>query len=296
MRITLKQLSIFKAIHHSGQISKAAKALHMSVPAVSMALKELEGCLGSRLFERSSNGLAINDNGKVILPYANEMLAKGMQLEQILAETSSCIRGSLRVGSSKTAGNYVLSRKIPLFKKEFPSVDIKLVIGNSITIEQMVSEKELDLGFIDAKSGSQNLKSELWLKDKICIVTGKSNPIIGESITADRLSKELWVLDEAGSISRIRAIQLLKSAKINIELELTMTTMGAIKRAIGTGIGLSVLPWIAVVEEVERGELVELQLSGWEHQRHYWSVVRDNEPMAELTSKFLDFCNNETLS
>ncbi|MCL1146148.1 LysR substrate-binding domain-containing protein [Shewanella sp. 10N.261.52.F9] len=293
MRITLKQLTIFKAIHHSGQISKAAKDLHMSVPAVSMALKDLEGSLGSRLFDRNSNGLVINDNGKVILPYANEMLSKGMQLEQMFSEQSNGIRGSLKVGSSKTAGNYVLSRKIPLFKKEFPSVDIKLVVGNSITIEQMVSEKELDLGFIDAKPGSQNLNSTKWLKDKICIVTARTNPIAAEPISAERLSQELWVLDETNSISRIRAVQLLKSAKVNIEQELTMTTMGAIKRAIGTGIGVSVLPWLAVVEEVERGELIELDLPCWDHQRQYWAITRENEALGELASKFLAFCNTD---
>lgn len=293
MRITLKQLTIFKAIHHSGQISKAAKDLHMSVPAVSMALKELEGSLGSRLFDRNSNGLVINDNGKVILPYANEMLSKGMQLEQMFSEQSNGIRGSLKVGSSKTAGNYVLSRKIPLFKKEFPSVDIKLVVANSITIEQMVSEKELDLGFIDAKPGSQNLNSTKWLKDKICIVTGRTNPIAEEPISAERLSQELWVLDETNSISRIRAVQLLKSAKVNIEQELTMTTMGAIKRAIGTGIGVSILPWLAVVEEVERGELIELDLPCWDHQRQYWAITRENEALGELASKFLAFCNTD---
>lgn len=293
MKITLKQLTIFKAIHNDGQISKAAKTLHMSVPAVSMALKELEGSLGSRLFDRNSNGLAINDNGKVILPYANEMLSKGMQLEQMFSERFNGISGSLRVGSSKTAGNYVLSRKIPQFKKQFPSVEIKLIIANSITIEKMVSEKELDLGFIDAKPGSQNLKSERWLKDKICIVAGKSNPLANQSISSSSLTKALWVLDEASSISRFRAVQLLKSANISIEQELTMTSMGAIKRAIGTGIGLSVLPWLAVVEEIKRGELVELNLPDWQHHRNYWSVIRDDEPLSELASKFLAFCNVE---
>ncbi|MGS0727979.1 LysR substrate-binding domain-containing protein, partial [Shewanella sp. 0m-11] len=167
------------------------------------------------------------------------------------------------------------------------------VIGNSITIEQMVSEKEFDLGFIDAKPGCQNLNSTKWLKDKICIVTGRSNPIVAEPITAERLSQELWVLDETNSISRIRAVQLLKSAKVNIEQELTMTTMGAIKRAIGTGIGVSILPWLAVVEEVERGELVELDLACWEHQRQYWSITRENEALGELASKFLAFCNTD---
>ncbi|MEZ9197089.1 LysR family transcriptional regulator [Shewanella sp. 10N.286.54.B9] len=290
MRITLKQLSIFKAIHNSGQISKAAKALHMSVPAVSMALKDLECSLESRLFDRNSHGLVINDNGAVILPYANDMLSKGMQLEQLFTEKNNGVRGSLKVGSSKTAGNYVLSRKIPLFKKDNPLVDIKLVVEDSAVIEKMVSERELDLGFIDAKPASKNLQTQQWLKDDICIVVGATNPISTIKPSAASLSKELWVLAQPTSISRVRAIQLLKSAKINIEQELTMTTMGAIKRAIGTGIGVSVLPWLAVVEEVERGELVRLELEGWDHSRNYWSIVHENEPLSELATKFLDFC------
>lgn len=290
MRITLKQLSIFKAIHNSGQISKAAKALHMSVPAVSMALKDLECSLESRLFDRNSHGLVINDNGAVILPYANDMLSKGMQLEQLFTEKNNGVRGSLKVGSSKTAGNYVLSRKIPLFKKDNPLVDIKLVVEDSAVIEKMVSERELDLGFIDAKPASKNLQTKQWLKDDICIVVGATNPISTIKPSAASLSKELWVLAQPTSISRVRAIQLLKSAKINIEQELTMTTMGAIKRAIGTGIGVSVLPWLAVVEEVERGELVRLELEGWDHSRNYWSIVHENEPLSELATKFLDFC------
>ena len=290
MRITLKQLSIFKAIHNSGQISKAAKALHMSVPAVSMALKELESSLGSRLFDRNSNGLAINDSGTVILPYANEMLSKGMQLEQIFVEKTNGVRGTLKVGSSKTAGNYVLSRKIPLFKKNNPFVDIKLVVEDSITIEKMVSEKELDLGFIDATPACKNLSTQQWIKDDICIVAGAANPISSMSVCPSSLSKELWVLEQSSSISRARAIQLLKSAKINIEQELTMTTMGAIKRAIGTGIGISVLPWLAVVEEVKRGDLVKIELEGWEHCRHYWSIYGEDEALSELAAKFLNFC------
>ena len=241
MKITLKQLTIFKAIHDNGQISKAAQQLHMSVPAVSMALKELESSLGTRLFERGSNGLSINDNGEVILPYANEMLSKGTQLEQMFAERNA-VGGTIKVGSSKTAGNYILSRKIPQFKKLHPLVDIKLVINNSLTIEKMVSEKELDLGFVDAKPGLNNLQYQQWLKDKICLVTSCDNPILDETITAELLSVQLWVMDSTLSVSRPRNTQLLRSARITINHELSMNTKGAIKRAIGTGIGVSVLP------------------------------------------------------
>ncbi|WP_394132611.1 LysR family transcriptional regulator [Shewanella maritima] len=295
MKITLKQLTIFKAIHEYGQISKAAKQLHMSIPAVSMALKELEGSLGSRLFERGSNGLTINDNGAVILPYANEMLSKSQQLEEIF-NTGNNIRGTIRVGCSKTAGNYILSRRIPLFKKQNPSVDIKLTIGHSLDIEKMVSEKALDLGFVDAKPGLNNLQHQPWIKDKLCIVTGKNNPLVSETITPELLSKQLWVTDETVSVSRIRNIQLLKSAKVSIKNELTMNTMGAIKRAIGTGVGVSVLPYIAIKEEILRGELHELQLDNWDFHRRYWSIVRSDEPTSKLIAEFTEFCNeNQTI-
>ncbi|GIU54163.1 LysR family transcriptional regulator [Shewanella sp. KT0246] len=262
----------------------------MSTPAVSMALKELESSLGTRLFERSSNGLSINDNGEVILPYANEMLSKGTQLEQMFAERNA-VGGTIKIGSSKTAGNYILSRKIPQFKKLHPLVDIKLVINNSLTIEKMVSEKELDLGFVDAKPGLNNLQYDQWIKDKICLVTSCDNPILEETITPKLLSEQLWVMDSTLSVSRLRNTQLLRSAKITINNELSMNTMGAIKRAIGTGIGVSVLPYLAVKEEIRRGEIVELQLPGWDFNRNYWSIRRNDESLSSLLEEFMRFCN-----
>lgn len=291
MKITLKQLTIFKAINECGQISKAAKQLHISIPAVSMALKDLESTLGSRLFERSSNGLTINENGAVILPYANEMLSKGMQLEQCFNETGT-VRGLIRVGCSKTAGNYVLSRKIPLFKQSHPCVDIKLTIAHSVEIEKLVSEKALDLGFVDAKPGLTNLQYQPWIKDKLCIVTGTNNPLVSENITPELLSEELWIMDETISVSRIRNIQLLKSCKVTINNELTMNTMGAIKRALGTGVGVSVLPYIAIKEEIEQGTLRQLTLADWDFSRHYWSIFCNDKHASTLINEFIDFCTS----
>ena len=110
MRITLRQLMIFKAICTERQISKAAKLMHKSTPAVSMALKELENSLGCRLFERAGGGLELNAHGKIILPYANEMLSKGNELEKLFNFAEDGVKGCLVIGSSKTVGNYVLSR------------------------------------------------------------------------------------------------------------------------------------------------------------------------------------------
>lgn len=289
MRITLRQLMIFKAIHSEGQISKAAKVLHMSTPAVSMALKELENSLGCRLFERVSGGLVVNAHGEIILPYANEMLCKGKELENIFSFPEHGIKGTLTIGSSKTVGNYVLSRKIPLFKSQYPDVKIKLVVDNSLVIEKMVSERELDLGFIDAKPASKNLICDHWLQDNLCIVSGATHPAASDVNTKAWLSEQLWIFDHEASLSRIRAIQLLKSLNIHVRDEICMSTIGAIKRAIGTGIGLSVLPMLAIDAELARKDLILLSVDGWDYKRTYWSIQREGEELSALSMSFLAF-------
>ncbi|MBO2671902.1 LysR family transcriptional regulator [Shewanella algae] len=289
MKITLKQLLVFKCIHAEGQISRAARKLHMSVPAVSMALKELESALGCRLFERSATGLLLNPQGELLLPYANGMLASEQQVQQLFHASASGVCGTLTVGASKTAGNYVLSRRLPVFHQCFPATGIRLMIKDSSHIERMVSERELDLGFVDAKPSLANLCCEPWLRDRICIVCGADNPLAKEVVDTERLSREVWYLDESATVARVRAMQLLHSVGIVPSQTITMGTLGAIKRATATGYGVSILPFMAIDAELERGDLVELELPGWDFERNYWVIRRAEEVLAPLPANFLEF-------
>ncbi|QYJ91087.1 LysR family transcriptional regulator [Shewanella halotolerans] len=294
MKITLKQLQVFKNIHAEGQISRAAKKLHMSVPAASMALKELESALGGRLFERSANGLQLNPQGELLLPYANGMLASEQQIEQLFRASANGVCGTLTVGASKTAGNYVLSRRLPVFHQCFPATGIRLMIKDSSHLERMVSERELDLAFVDAKPSSVNLHCEPWLRDRICIVCGADNPLARELVDTERLSREVWYLDESATVSRVRAMQLLNSSGIVPSQTITMGTLGAIKRATATGYGVSILPYMAIDAELSRGDLVELDLQGWEFERNYWVIRRVEEALAPLPANFLEFMLNQS--
>ncbi len=289
MKITLKQLLVFKNIHAEGQISRAARKLHMSVPAVSMALKELESALGCRLFERNAIGLQLNPQGELLLPYANGMLASEQQVQQLFRASANGVCGTLTVGASKTAGNYVLSKRLPLFHQCFPATGISLIIKDSSHLERMVSERELDLAFVDAKPSLTNLCCEPWIRDKICIVCGVDNPLVKEQIDIERLSREVWFLDESATVARVRGMQLLQSVGIAPSQTISMGTLGAIKRATATGYGISILPFMAIDAELERGELVELKLQGWDFERNYWVIRRADEELAPLPANFLEF-------
>lgn len=292
MKVTLKQLLVFKTIQQEGQISKAAKQLHMSVPAVSMALKELESILESRLFERTCSGLQLNQQGELLLPYANEMLTTSEQLEQVFSASASGVVGSVTIGACKTAGNYVLSRMLPLFHMRFPATQLRLVINDSNSIERMLVEREMDLAFVDAKPSLASVCSDMWLKDRICIVCGADNPLAQQPITTELLSQQVWYLDESATVSRVRAIQLLHSCGIVPSQNITMTTLGAIKRATASGYGVSVLPYMSIDAELARADLVELSVPGWDFERNYWMIYRADEALSPACCNFKEFASD----
>lgn len=295
MHITLKQLAVFKAVCDTHQISRAAKALHLSAPAVSMQLKELEATLGCRLFERHANGLALNESGRLAQQYANDMLAKAEQLQALFRDQKAGLGGTLRIGATKVAGNYVLSRRIPRFKSLYPAVNVRLKIGSSQSIETMLSGNELDLAFLDHLPEDTALESRPWRNDRLCVVASPKSKLYRRTVTPESLSEATWILDEEGSTTRTEALKLLQQLGIVVKEEIVMNTMGALKRAVDTGLGLGVFPLLAIDAELERGDLVEIIRSESQVTRPLFIAYRrDNAP--ELVKKFLasaDFLDEE---
>ncbi|MBY5991932.1 LysR family transcriptional regulator [Ferrimonas balearica] len=290
MRVTLKQLAVFRAVCEHQQLSKAARHLHLSVPAVSMNLKELESSLGARLFERTPNGLMITDSGNLVLPYANAALNQVGQLEQLFKDQAQGIGGTLNIGANKTSGNYVLSRKLPQFKARYPSVSTRLKIGPSAEIEAMVHRNELDLAFINQRPSDKALESLRWRSDRLCVVAAPGHKLAHRAPTAAELSAATWILDEEHSATRIASLHLLKELGVTVQQEIIMNTMGAIKRAVGTGLGLSVLPLLSVDAELERGDLRELAFEVPNQSRYIYAIYKP-ENLTPLVDHFLECCD-----
>lgn len=290
MHITLKQLSVLKVVAESGQISKAARQLHLSVPAVSMALKELESSLDTRLFERTSTGLVITDSGDLVLVYANTILSKVNQLKKLFHEQATGIGGTLRIGANKTSGNYVLSKRLPYFKTLYPSINISLKILSSNAVEEMVLKNELDLAVIGNMPNSNDLSYIQWHSDRLCIVASPNHKLALRKPRIEDLNAATWIMDDEDSHVRAEAQHLLRNAGIHIHDEITMNTMGALKRGIGTGLGLGVLPLLSVDAELERGDLQEIDFEV-EADPRYLYIIYKPEQFSPLLEKFLKCCD-----
>jgi len=148
MHITLRQLEIFLGIYDQKSLSKAAAKLCVTTSAASQSLKELERILGTELFERKSNGLFPTDAASALLPLATLVVTKASEIEDIFAAREKGLAGKLIIGANRACGIYILSRRLPEFKRRYPTVDPTLLIEDNEIVEAGVLDNRMDIGFI----------------------------------------------------------------------------------------------------------------------------------------------------
>lgn len=177
MSITLKQLQVFICIAQEKTITSAATKLFISKPAVSMALGELEKQLGHKLFERRKNRLVINEQGKLLIPLADEQLERSKVINNLFKQQKN-LSGKLRIGSSDTVGNNVTPSLLADFRSITQQKNQSLLIDNSTNISLLLKEYELDIGLVEANVFDSELHSSRWLEDKMIIVCSPQHPLL----------------------------------------------------------------------------------------------------------------------
>ncbi len=292
MAITLRQLEIFLAVAETGHVTTAAKKIHLTQSAVSMAISELENILNGPLFDRHGKKLILNDRGRFLLPHAQEIVNKVRNIEILLSETEGVVAGNLQVGASSTIGNYVMPYVIGAFTQQYPEVYINLVVGNSRQIEQYVEEGIIDVGFIEGLVHSKKIESIPWLTDKLHIIAAPDHPLAEkEEVSLEDLKGVRWIMREEGS----GTAEVFKNAiskyfdSLDIFMELGHTE--AIKKAVEAGMGLGCLSALTTCREVENGWLKVLRVPELEITRQLLIILRKDKIKTNLLKEFLSFCS-----
>ncbi len=141
--LTFRQLEVFVAIARAGSFRRAAEALHLSQPALSQHVAELERVLGARLFDRLNRAVKLTEAGRVLEDHAHRLFATVASAREVIADLGGLKRGSLVVGASTTPGIYVLPRVIAAFRDRYPGINLTVQIGNSAVTEERIRANEL---------------------------------------------------------------------------------------------------------------------------------------------------------
>ena len=294
MRLSLRQLQIFRAIALSGSTAAAALSVPLSQSAASAALNELERVLGARLFDRVGKRLLMNDNGRALLPMALAVLDGAQNLEAAFLSSTQTLPMDLHIYASTTIGNYILPALLARFKDTTPTARIELQIGNTLDVVTAVCDFSTDLGFIEGPCHAMDVIVEPWLEDELVIVAAPSHPLAKAAkqrkLSAKQLAQAQWLLRESGSGTRETVEQVLLPHLLNLPASMTLGSSEAIKNAVAEGLGVSCLSRSVVRNLLAAKRLCVLATTLPRLTRTFLMIHHERKVLSDPLRKFIAHC------
>jgi len=289
----LDQFKILSIVAQTKSFSKAAKLLYLSQPAVSSKIQTLEDSLGVKLFTRTTHGVILTEAGKVVLDYSNRFLDLHQsmldELNQLLNSNTQLV-----IGSSCTSGNYAMPSCINAFKENSPQVNIKLDISNSLETICKLNNREIDIAVVD---GSIETNHAVHVLDSVDLVfvTANTDKSKKTKLTFKELKSKPFITREKGAAVRSVMDNLALQNGCTLDdfnIVTEMNSLHSIKAAVLKGIGITLLPLVAVQKEVSAGTLRILQIEDVALKIDVSLVYRTNEETSLVAQKFIKFLAN----
>ncbi|MDI9240172.1 LysR substrate-binding domain-containing protein [Lysobacter sp. LF1] len=286
--ITPRQLEVFVAVATAGTVRAAAERLHLTQPAISMALAELERALGAPLFDRTQRRLLLNAHGRRALPLAQELLERMRELTSPAVVDAQPLTGELHIGASNTVGNYLVGDLLGTFVVAHPQVALKLRVDNTAEIVAAVLDHRLDVGCIEGAALHSDLEVIRWRDDTLCVCAPPGHPLAKRRrLTPDDFAGARWILRESGSATRSQAERALASLPRG-ETVLELDQSESIKQAVIAGLGLALLPAVSIVDAQAADRLVVLRTPFLNLKRQLSLVLHRRRYRGVLLQTFLD--------
>jgi DNA-binding transcriptional LysR family regulator len=253
-RITLRQLEIFRAVAGQGSTAAAAQQLPLSQSATSAGLNQLERSLGVRLFDRIGKRLALNADGKALLPKALGILDNARQLESGASRSSEF---ELQIHASTTIGNYLVPRLLAGFRRRCPEGRVQVRIGNTLEVIRAVQDFSVELGLIEGPCHESGLVVTPWVLVELVLVAARAHPLARlakhRPLTIAQLAAGPWLLREEGSGTREAVDLAVLPHILSFGEARILGSSEAIKNAAAVGLGVSCLSrW--VVDDLVRAK------------------------------------------
>jgi DNA-binding transcriptional LysR family regulator len=260
-----RRLQVFHTVARVMSFTKAAEILHMTQPAVTFQIKQLEDFFNTRLFDRTHNKITLTEAGKSVYKYAEQILELYARMADDIRELTGTVSGSLVVGASTTIAEYLLPKLLGGFKQNFPEVSIRLQVGNTENIVAMVENNIVDLGIVEAPVYNKNLEVKACRMDEMLVITAPDHPLAkSKVIKAEQLTTHPFILREEGSGSRsVIDDYLRKNAGINfldMNIIMEMGSPEALKMAVEGGVGIAITSRATISKELQLGTLSAIPL------------------------------------
>ena len=259
-----RRLQVFHTVAKLLSFTKAAETLHMTQPAVTFQVRQLEEYFNTRLFDRTHNRISLTEAGKRVYEYGGRIFELYGEMENAVKELTGEVSGVLIIGASTTIAEYMLPALLGDFKTAYPDVSVRLKVSNTDGIVSMVENNVIDLGVVEAPVANKNLAVELCKKDQLVAIVPPNHPLANEKIlAANKLLEHPYICREEGSGTREVIVEYLQDVGLNsneLDIIMELGSPEAIKGAVEAGIGITVLSRATLAKEIKLGTLIAIPL------------------------------------
>jgi len=269
---TLHQLRIFQSVARHNSFARAAEALHLSPPTLSLQVKQLSETVGQPLFEQLGKKIYLTAAGRTLAEACRDIESRLEQLSQDLAALQGVERGSLKLAILTTV-KYTVPKLLGGFCAAHPGIDVAMVVGNRENLLQRLAANQDDLYIMGQPPEQMDVVCEDFADNPLVLVAPPGHPLVGQQrITPRKLMNQPFIFREPGSGTRLTAEKFFAAQGVVLKNRLEVGSNEAIKQTVAGGLGLAVLSATTVVAELALGELVQLDVQGFPLIRR-WHVV-----------------------
>ena len=259
----LRQLNAFLTISKLQNFTAAANELGYAQSTVTTQIKLLEEELGVRLFERMGKSISLTYEGTKLIPYAKQMLKLDNDIRTAVFNEEKP-SGTLVIGAAESLCVLRLPKILKEYKNLYPEVDISLTFGNCSTFRDMLKNNLIDIAFsLGRKIDSEDFIADTEIEEEMLLLSNTSNPLVHkDKIYPIDLKDQFFILTDKGCSYRAALETILKENNIKPKIALETSSVQAIKQFTISGLGITMLPKVAVKEELESGKLIKLNYCG----------------------------------
>jgi DNA-binding transcriptional LysR family regulator len=295
MNVTFRQLKVFEAVARHLSFTRAAQELHLTQPAVSMQIKQLEEEVGLSLFEQLGKKTYLTQAGDEMYHYSRTIARQLAEAEDVMEQLKGVQRGHLDISVASTA-NYFTTRLLAAFAKQHPDITFSLDVTNRATLLQQLDNNEKDMVIMGRPPQILDLTTEAFMDNPLVMVAPPDHPLADQSLSIKQLRDETFLVREKGSGTRIAMERFFTEQGITLKTGMEMSSNEAIKQAVEAGLGLGIVSIHTLVLELETKRLTILNVKEFPILRHWYLVHRKGKRLSPVADAFRQFVLDEAES
>ena len=290
-----RRLQVFYTVAKLLSFTKAAETLHMTQPAVTFQVRQLEDHFNTRLFDRTHNKILLTDAGQKVYFYAEKIFELNSEMEHSLRALSEDTSGTLSIGGSTTIAQYTFPTLLKGFREKYPDLSIRICEANTDGIVAKVESSMIDLGIVEAPVLNQDLDVEVFRADELVLITHPEHDLAKKKFVKPSDLKDLpFITREEGSGTKSVIFDYFAKHNIdknNLNVCMELGNSESVKGAVETGIGVSILSKTSIEKELELKRLSYVPLDP-KLTRNFYFVKKRHKFRLKVTDELVNYAKD----